>query len=173
MIAYILILIGAVARILPHLPNFTPIGALALFGGAKLNNKYAAVLVPVGIMAMTDFYLGFHKLIFFTWGSMVLVALIGFWVRKNYGFSRVAAGTLTGSVLFFIITNFGVYLEGWYGYGFSGLTQTYIMAIPFFRNSLMGDVFFGVVFFGGYELAVYFSKKYIKSKILGQIVSNH
>lgn len=173
MIAYILILIGATARLLPHLPNFTPVGALALFGGTKLNNKYAAILVPVAVMAMTDFYLGFHNLIFFTWGSMVLAALIGFWVRKNYGFSRIAAGTLAGSILFFLITNFGVYLEGWYGYGFSGLAQAYVMAIPFFRNSLMGDVFFSAVFFGGYELTVYLNKKYIKSKILGQVVSNY
>lgn len=167
MIAYILILIGAIARILPHLPNFTPIGALALFGGTKLRNKYVAVFVPLAVMAMTDFYLGFHNLIFFTWGSMVLAALIGFWVRKKYGFSRIAVGTLLGSIIFFLVTNFGVYLGGWYGYGFSGLTQTYIMAIPFFRNSLMGDVVYSAVFFGGYELAMYLNKKYIKARILG------
>ena len=172
MISYLLILAGAIARFLPHLPNFTPIGALALFGGTKLSNKYAAILIPVATMAVTDFYLGFHKLIFFTWGSMALVALIGFWVRKNYGFSRIAAGTLAGSILFFFVTNFGVYLEGWYGYGFSGLTQAYIMAIPFFRNSLMGDIFFSAVFFGSYELAVYFNKKYIKYKLLKQTVIN-
>lgn len=171
LIVYILIIIGAIFRFLPHLPNFTPIGALALFGGTKLKNKYVAILAPVAIMAMTDFYLGFHKLIIFTWGSMALVALIGFWIRKKYGFSRILVGTLAGSILFFIITNFGVYLGGWYGYSFSGLTQTYFMAIPFFRNSLMGDIFYSAVFFGGYELAVYFSRKYAKSKILNQAVS--
>lgn len=164
MIAYILILIGVVARVLPHLPNFTPVGALALFGGTKLGNKYAAVFVPLIMMAMTDFYLGFHNLIFFTWGSMILAALIGFWVRKKYGFSRIAIGTLAGSVLFFLITNLGVYLGGWYGYGFSGLIQTYVMAIPFFRNSLMGDIIYSAAFFGCYELVMYLNKKDIKYK---------
>jgi hypothetical protein len=173
MIAYILIIIGAVARLLPHMPNFTPVGALALFGGAKLKNKYAAILAPVAIMAMTDFYLGFHKLILFTWGSMALVALIGFWVRKKYGLGRIALGTLAGSILFFVITNFGVYLEGWYGYNFSGLVQTYVMAIPFFRNSLMGDVFYSAVFFGCYELVIYWRKKYLAFKVAGQVVSSH
>ena len=173
MIAYILILIGAVARFLPHLPNFTPVGALALFGGTKLKNKYAAILVPVAIMAMTDFYLGFHKLIFFTWGSMALAALIGFWVRKKYGFNRIAIGTLAGSVLFFAITNFGVFLQGWYGYSFSGLAQTYVMAIPFFRNSLMGDVFFSAVFFGCYELATRFYGKHARSKAISQTISSY
>lgn len=171
MITYILILAGAIIRLLPHAPNFTPIGALALFGGAKLKNKYAAILAPVAIMAMTDFYLGFHKLILFTWGSMALVALIGFWVRKKYGFGRIAIGTLSGSVLFFIITNFGVYLGGWYGYGFSGFMQTYVMAIPFFRNSLMGDIFYSAALFGCYEMAVYYHAKYAESKIASQTVS--
>jgi hypothetical protein len=164
MLAYFLILIGALARLLPHAPNFTPVGAVALFGGTRLKNKFAAVLVPLAIMVITDFYLGFHKLLFFTWGSMVLAALIGFWVRKKYGFWRVAGGTLAGSILFFVITNFGVYLEGWYGYGFSGLAQTYIMAIPFFKNSLAGDIFYSAAFFGCYEFAHYLSRKYLPEK---------
>jgi hypothetical protein len=164
MLAYILILIGALTRLLPHAANFTPVGALTLFGGTKLKNKFAAVLVPLAIMAMTDFYLGFHNLIFFTWGSMILVALIGFWIRKKYGFRRIAGGTLAGSVVFFVITNFGVYLQGWYGHGFSGLAQAYVMAIPFFRNSLAGDIFYSAAFFGCYEAIKYFHARYFLAK---------
>jgi hypothetical protein len=95
---------------------------------------------------------------------MVLVSLIGFWVRKKYGFWRIAGGTLAGSILFFIVTNFGVYLQGWYGYGFSGLTQTYIMAIPFFRNSLAGDMFYSAALFGLYEVVAYLRNRYFLTK---------
>lgn len=161
MLAVVIFLMGVVFRLLPHFPNFTPISAMALFGGAKLGKKYG-LLIPFLAMVFSDYLLTFinpgypmfHSTTLYVWGSFLISGLIGLWLRKNGSRRFILGGTLLASLQFFIITNFGVWASGYYPPDFNGLMQSYIEAIPFFRNTLMGDLFYTTVFFGGYSLIV-------------------
>lgn len=155
----IIILFAVVLRLVPHIPNFAPISGMALFGGVYLNKKYALV-VPLIAMFLSDIFLGFHNVMVFVYGSFVITGLIGLWLRKHKNFTNIAAATCFSSLLFFLITNFGVWLGGrLYPTTLSGLIESYTMAIPFFRNTILGDLFYVTLFFGSYELALKFFKK--------------
>jgi len=159
MIAILLIVLAISTRLLPHIANFTAVGAIALFSGVYLKRKYAVIL-PLGIMMFSDIIIGIHSLIFFTWGAFVLMGFIGLWVRKEKNVANVIVGTLAGSLLFFFITNTAVWaFTPLYEKNFNGLLLSYTMAIPFFRNSLAGNFFYVVVLFGAYEGARYMITK--------------
>jgi len=151
MLEIILIIGAAFARIMPHLPNFTPIAATALFGGVYLNKRYA-IIIPLAAMLVSDFFIGFHDLMPYVYGSFILTGLIGMWLRTHKNLKNIIGASLLSSVLFFLITNFGVWASGMYARDLSGLGQSYVMAIPFFRNMLMGDLFYTGAFFGAFEL---------------------
>lgn len=152
-------------RLVPHAPNFAPISAMALFGGAYLNRKYA-LIVPLIAMFLSDIFLGFHGTIIYVYGSFVATGLIGLWLRKHKNFTNVVGTAFFSSLLFFLITNFGVWLEGkLYSANLSGLMESYIMAIPFFRNTVLGDLFYVALFFGSYELALKIFRKPAFSKL--------
>ncbi len=147
------ILVGASARILPHAPNFAPIGAMALFGGTYLGKRQALTL-PIAAMVLSDVFIGFDSIPMrlSVYGSFMLTVLIGFWVKKNKNIKTVFAGALASSIMFFIITNFAVWLFGnMYPRTFAGLAQDYYLAIPFFKNTVLGDIFYSALLFGGYE----------------------
>jgi len=151
MLAFWLLVIGVASRVVVHAWNFTPVIALALFSGVYLKKKHALVL-PIALFAITDIILGFHETMFFTWGTILMIVGIGFWVRKNKSFKTVLGGGVSSAVLFYITTNFGVWLmSGIYPMTFSGLSECYVAAIPFFRNSLASTLIYGLIFFGGYE----------------------
>lgn len=148
------ILIGAVARILPHVPNFAPISAMALFGGTYLNKKQVFIL-PIGAMILSDFVIGFDSLgmRLSVYASFLITVLIGFWLKSHKNLRNIILSSLAASVLFFLITNFAVWALGTiYPKTISGLAESYFYAIPFFRNTILGDLFFNGAFFGGYEL---------------------
>jgi len=152
-----IIIIATVARLLPHPPNFSPIAAMALFGGVYFNKKYA-LIIPLIVLFISDIFLGFHSTIPFVYGSFLITGLIGLWLKNHRDFKSILTGTLLSSVLFFIITNFGVWLVGnLYLKNITGLSQSYFMAIPFFRYSLVGDLFYTGIFFGSYQ--TFFSRK--------------
>ncbi|MFH0791310.1 MAG: DUF6580 family putative transport protein [Candidatus Omnitrophota bacterium] len=151
MLAIALIVLGISTRFLPHVPNFTPVIAIALFGGYYLNRKYA-VLVPLLLMVFSDIFLGMHNTMFFTWGSVVLISILGITQKKNKSVLNVAGSSLASAVLFFAITNFGVWISGWYPYTLGGVADCYIMGIPFFRATLLSTVVYSAVMFGAYEL---------------------
>lgn len=154
-ILVLLVAFAAVARFLPHPPNFAPVAAVALFSGIYLG-KRASLLAPVAAMVISDAFLGFHNLIFFTWGSMALVGVIGWWVRERKSAQMIVAGSLAGSVLFYVITNFGAWLTnhgGLYSFDMTGLTQGFINGLPFLRNTVAGDLFYAAVFCSVAELA--------------------
>jgi len=160
-----LIFLGIIIRILSDkdiiqlLPNFAPIGALALFSGVYLRKKYALV-IPLVAMVVSDIFIGWHNLVLFTWGSFALICVIGWWVRKRKNIFTIIGGSLTGSILFFLITNLAVWaFTPLYTKTAVGLVQCFTMAIPFFRNTILGDLFFVGVFFGLYELLTYWVKK--------------
>jgi hypothetical protein len=156
---------GALMRLLPHAPNFAPIAAIALFGGAYLNKKYALVL-PLAAMLLSDIFLGFHDTMGYVYGAFLLTGMIGLWLRKHKNVVNVFGATLASSVLFFLLTNFGVWAQGMYARDISGLFQSYVMAIPFFKNTLVSNFFYTGLMFGSYELvkALIAKKSFITSK---------
>lgn len=153
MLAIGLLMFGVISRLIIHLPNFTPVIALALFGGVYLK-KQQAVILPVLMMVIADLFIGIDATFPFTWGAMALIALMGLGVRKDKSFTAVAGSSLLASVLFFLVTNFGVWLvQNMYPRTLVGLIECYIMAIPFFGPTLVSTVVYTAVLFGGYEWA--------------------
>jgi hypothetical protein len=151
--AYLFILLAAGLRLIPHAPNFAPITAMALFGACFLDKKYALVF-PLVAMLLSDIFLGFHQVMFWVYGSFILIGFLGMWLKNHKTTKNVILISLSSSILFFIITNFGVWLGPWYAHNLNGLTSCYVLAIPFFRNTLIGDLFYTGVFFGAYNLFV-------------------
>ena len=146
-----MIIAGAGMRLLPHEPNFAPIAAIALFGGVYLNKKYALVL-PLAAMLISDFFLGFHSTMVYVYGAFVLTGFLGFWLRKHKHVGTVFGSAVVSAVLFFLVTNFGVWAQGMYARDLSGLMQSYLMGLPFFKNTLLSNLFYTGVMFGSYEL---------------------
>lgn len=147
------ILIAAALRLVPHWPNFTPIGAMALFGGAFFGKRALAFVAPLGALLMSDAVLGFHAGMPFVYGSVALVVMIGWAIAKRITPLTVAAAAIASSVLFFAITNFGTWLSsGMYPPSLAGLAACYVAAIPFFQNTLAGDLVFSALLFGGFAL---------------------
>jgi hypothetical protein len=148
----VFMLVAVLFRLLPHLPNFTPITAIALFGGLYFTNKSMAYLVPLFIMVLSDLFLGFHSISIFVYTAFLLVSFIGTQTKKPSVFT-----ILLSSIGFFIITNFGVWILS-YPKNWTGLIECYTLAIPFFRNSLLGDFFYSGVMILGFN---YVQKKYL------------
>lgn len=153
---------AAAMRLLPHPPNMTPIAAMALFGGVYFANRKIAFLVPLAAMYLSDLALGFfvydfgwfHGFMPFVYASFAVTVCLGLLIRRRLTLLTVGGAALTGSVLFFIVTNFGVWLVGnLYPKTIAGLLSCYVAAIPFFRNTLMGNAFYALVLFGGFALA--------------------
>lgn len=157
----LIILFGVLLRLVPHLPNVVPITAIALFGGMYLNKKYALFL-PLIIMLISDFFLGFHDTIFFVYLGFFISGLLGLWVSKRKTAEKILIVTLVASTQFFIITNLGVWLVGhMYPKTLQGLTQCFVMAIPFFRNTIMGDLLYTTTFILLFEFFHYFAQRKI------------
>lgn len=155
-LAVVVMLVGAVMRLIPHPDNVTPLVAIAFFGGTIFSGAWA-LIVPVAAIIASDALLGFHATIAFTWGSVLLIALLGLWVRGKPGWRRIVGGSLASSTLFFLVTNFGVWLMGhaqqWYPRTWAGLVECYTLAAPFYRQALLGDLAYVGLLFGAYHLA--------------------
>lgn len=148
-----MILLAVAARLMPHPYNFAPITGIALFGGSQFSSKKSAFFVPMMAMFLSDLVLGFHVTMLAVYVSFAAIVAIGFWLRKNQTFSRTVAATMTSSVLFFLVTNFGTWaLQDLYPKTVAGLGACYVAAIPFFQNTLMGDLVYSGVLFGGLTL---------------------
>ncbi|MDR7483370.1 MAG: DUF6580 family putative transport protein [Armatimonadota bacterium] len=148
-----LIAAAAASRLLPHPPNATPIAAMALFGGAHLADRRLALLLPLAAMLASDLVLGLHALLPVVYGAFALIVWIGTRLAGRITPVRVAGATLAGSVLFFVVTNVGVWaLGGLYPRTAAGLVAAYVAAVPFFRNMLLGDAAYALLLFGGYAL---------------------
>ncbi len=150
----LMILAAAALRLLPHYPNFTPVAGMALFGGAYFSNKKIAFVIPFAAMLLSDLILGFHSTMWAVYLSFALIVTIGFSLRNGKKISNIFLTTVSSSVLFFLITNFAVWLTGSiYPMSFAGLTECFVAAIPFFHYTMLGDLFYAGVFFGAFELA--------------------
>jgi hypothetical protein len=151
---------AAAARIIPHPWNFTPIGAMCLFGGAYFQRRWAAFLVPMAALLASDvvLYLVLYGNQGFSVTSMkyvwfALTVLLGMALRGNVTFSRVTAAAIAASVMFFLLSNFHVWLGSrTYPQTPAGLLACYIAAVPFAMNMLAGNLFYCAILFGGWEL---------------------
>ncbi|MGY0797793.1 DUF6580 family putative transport protein [Lysobacter sp. A286] len=159
-----LILLAALTRVFPHPPNFSPVTAIALFGGAYFASRSWALLVPLIGLFLSDLVLAslngglyaswFNGIgIWLVYGCIVLTAAMGFGLRGKVRGGTVLGYSLAGSVLFFVITNFGAFLaDPMYPKTVAGLTAAYAAGIPFFQWSVLGTLFYSAILFGGFAL---------------------
>ena len=145
------ILLGIVTRIIPHPPNFTALGAIALFGGAFIHNKKIAFTMPMLIMIASDFILGYNITLSVYLGFLIMV-FIGMYLQEKQNSLRIINATLIGSLIFFFITNFSVFLtSSLYPKSIGGLIECYTLAIPFFINTLSSNIIYSLIMFYGYN----------------------
>ncbi len=161
-ILIIMILAAAATRLIPHPPNMTSIASLALFGGAYFSDKRLAFAVPLIALLLSDMVLG----VYWSWSMMAyqshmeiqyltfaLIVAMGFALQRRRTAVRIAGATLLAAVVFFVITNFGEWaLQSLYPKTFAGLLDCYVAAIPFFGNSVAGDLIYSALLFGGFRL---------------------
>ncbi|HEY5152996.1 MAG TPA: DUF6580 family putative transport protein [Candidatus Saccharimonadales bacterium] len=172
--ALMIIVSAVVMRLVPHIPNFAPITAGALFGASHLPKRYA-LLIPLLAMAVSDYLLlyispfshpifnfshiqppsaMFNSTTLWVWGSFMISGLLGLALRKNPGVLKIGGITLLASIQFYLITNFGVWAAGAYARDLSGLMASYAAGLPFFQWTIAGDLFYTGSFFGLYALAL-------------------
>ena len=160
-----LIFIAAITRFIPHPPNFTPIMAMSIFGGIMFKDKKFAFAVPIAAMLLTDAIIGFHSTMIFVYAGFAVGVLLGFTLKNKLKPMRLAATSLAGSSIFFILTNFGAWLtSGIYPKSFAGLMQAYFLGLPFFRYtplqmfgfSVLGDLTYCFAFYA----VIVFAEKY-------------
>jgi hypothetical protein len=148
-----MILVAALSRLIPHPPNLASVSAVALFGGAYLSDRRMAFLVPLAALFLSDLVLGFYRHMAVVYFTFVLIVWIGQWLRTNRSAPRILGAALTSSVLFFLTTNFDVWAFGsMYPLTFDGLLACYVAAIPFFWNTVVGDLLYTTILFGGFSL---------------------
>lgn len=168
-----LILIVAFSRLIPHYPNFTPLCAIALFGAKYFNNNYMAYILPLFALWVSDviinnFVLGeyfndftlFYSGFYWQYGSFMLITLFGRLTLKNISVSKILGISISSSLIFFVISNFGVWVSSaFYPNTISGLISCYVAAFPFYYGTLGGAIFYSFFLFGSYE---YLSRRLIK-----------
>lgn len=170
LLAFLFIAIGFIYRIIPlHLPNFTPIAAMALVGGMYMNKKALAFLVPIAALYLSDLILNnfifkdalgtttgglvlWADYMYFTYGAMLITVLIGMALSTKSIGSKIVGGTLTSSIVFYLLADFGSWLSlPIYTKNFGGLVAAYIAGFPYFLMTLLGTMIFSIVFIGSIE----------------------
>ena len=144
-----LILILVLARLIPHPPNFTPIIAVAILSGYFFKNIYLSFATLLIAMLLADAFIGFYENIFFVYLSLLLIAFIFYKISEKINFKNLFIYGFIGSLIFFIISNFGVWFLGSpgvldvpYEKNLNGLVECYILAIPFFGNTFLSTLIF-------------------------------
>ena len=127
-------------RYFPHLPNFTPVLAITFYGTIIFGRNCLIYIILA--YALSDFFIGFHNQLFWTWGSLFLIGFIGPYFKNLFG---RFTGVFLSSLIFFMLTNLGVFLSGYYGFGFESLILCYTLAIPFFTNTLLSTIIFTIL----------------------------
>jgi hypothetical protein len=165
---YLVIVLAIVARFVPHMPNFAPITALAIFSGANLDWK-KSVGITLAARFISDIFLGF-----FSWPLMVAVyachlagVALGVWIKKSdsHQWLKITSSSLGASILFFLVTNFAFFYST-YTHDLSGIIQAYTNGLPFFRGTVLGDFSYTAALFGSYEFAKYLATKKFETKYL-------
>lgn len=163
----LMILLAAFSRIIPHMPNFSPLGAIGLFGAAYFSKKWQAFLIPITATWLSDLFINnviyvqyysqftwFYQGFYWQYGSYLLITLAGIFILKKVTTPRVIAGALTSTAIFFLVSNFGCWISSTtYPQNFGGLMTCYVAGIPFLKGTLLGDLFYSGVLFGTFSLA--------------------
>jgi hypothetical protein len=147
------IVAAAALRLVPHPPNFTPIDAMALFSGAYLGRRWLPFVAPLAALLLSDLWLGFYSEMWVQYAAVALIVLFAGAALIRLSFLRVVGAALASSIIFFLVTNFGTWaLSGMYPPTMSGLAACFVAAIPFFQNTVAGDLFYAALLFGGFAL---------------------
>jgi hypothetical protein len=163
-----IVFLAAMSRLLPHPPNFAPIGGMALFGAAYYSRRYWAFIIPIASMWISDLVLNnivyskyFDGFVWFYGGSTLtyiafaMITLFGFFTLKHVRPINLVLSALGASVIFFIVSNFGAWLSmEMYPKTFDGLLSCYVAGIPFFRNTITGDLVYTAILFGVFEFSM-------------------
>jgi len=154
MIVACLIILAAASRLVKHPANLTPIAAIALFGGWYFNKK-SFIAVPLMAMLASDIFIGLYdwRLMASVYLGITLTFFIGWFLKKNPSWLKVLLGSVSGSIIFFVLTNLAVWaFYPWYAHTWTGLANCFAMGLPFLKNTLAGDLVYGVALFGSYEV---------------------
>lgn len=145
---FIIICFLALSRLIPHPPNFTPIGAMALLAGIYIKDLKLVLLIPLAAMLASDSLLGFHSSMIYVYTSVALIAVLSSFLIKQRSAMVVLFAATGAACLFFLVTNFGAWLShDMYEKSITGLKQAYIAGIPFFRNTLLSNLLFSMIGF--------------------------
>lgn len=149
------VIIAAISRLLPHIPNVTPVAAIALFGGTFITRKSLAFLIPFIALFLSDIFIGFYPEMYAIYLSFAITVGFGYLLRKNTNLITTASASIASSIVFFLLTNFAVWLSANYSYpmNFNGFILCYEAALPFFRYELFGTLAYNTLFFGVLYLA--------------------
>jgi hypothetical protein len=147
-----IIIAAALIRILPHPPNVTPVAAMALFAGAYVSDRRLALLIPLAALLISDLVIGIHDTMLYVYVGMAITVFIGAMLRNRPTVLPAIAASFGASAIFFLITNYGAWMGNpIYPQTMQGLMAAMTAGIPFFRNSVLGDLFFTAVLFGGFQ----------------------
>lgn len=161
-----IIVLAAFSRIIPHMPNFSPLGAIGLFGAAHFDKKWKAFLIPIAATWLSDLFINnviyaqyypqftwFYEGFYWQYGSYLLITLAGLIIFNKISMPKVLLGSLSSTIIFFTVSNFGCWIGStFYPQNLTGLTACYVAGIPFLTGTLLGDLFYSAVLFGGYYL---------------------
>ena len=161
-----IIFLAAFSRLIPHLPNFSPLGAIGLFGAAYFSKKWQALFLPIAATWLSDLFINnvvyaqyypkftwFYEGFYWQYGSYLLIALAGFLIFKKVKTSTVLMGALASTTIFYLVSNLGCWIGSTvYAQNFSGLITCYAAGIPFIKGTLLGDLFYSGVLFGSFAL---------------------
>lgn len=163
-VVIVMIVTGVMMRLIPHWPNFTPIAAIALFGGTFVKRKDLAFLIPVAAMLLSDLVIGFHSTMLPVYLSFIAIVAIGLVLQQRITVVNTISASLSASVLFYLVTNFASWTSGLMPYpvNASGLMQSYIAGLPFLFNGVLGDLFYTSVLFGAAYLVTNRQAVYVK-----------
>jgi hypothetical protein len=164
-----IILLAAFSRLIPHMPNFSPLGAIGLFGAAYFSKKWQAFLIPIAATWLSDLFINnviyaqyypqftwFYNGFYWQYGSYLLITMAGIFIFRKTNSQRVIAGALTSTIIFFLISNFGCWIGSTiYSQNFGGLMTCYVAGIPFVKGTMLGDLFYSGVLFGSFTLLQY------------------
>ena len=164
-VAIALVVFGVVMRLSEHPYNFTPILAISLFTGICFYNRKYLLTVPLLMMFISDYFLGFHSLILWVYAPLLICLLIGIAARQYLSGYTVLYSSVLCSVIFFLVSNFGVWIIG-YPKTFEGFISCYIMALPFFKNTLIGTVMYSYVFLYAYSFLT--TRTLVLKKVVNQ-----
>jgi len=167
------IVLAALMRLIPHWPNFTPIAAIALFGGSMFKKKLSAFIIPIAALFLSDLIIGFHSSMYAVYFSFAITVIIGIKLGQNIKIFNIIAASIMSSILFFIITNFAAWIGNpLYPDTFAGLIQSYVAGLAFFNdgnygismffNELIGGLFFNTILFGAYYIAKFHFPSLVK-----------